>query len=225
MQKRHANQKKTFSFEYEFEDMIWLFIKNIKIERSFRKLNHKWIESYKIKKVLKDVCQLDLSSSMKIHDTFHISLLRKTTIDFLIEQIQSSSSSIMINEDKKKKYEINDIFNSRYHYDKLQYRIVWIDHFSNKAWYSAENFSNHSKNILIEYHQKYSNKSKSKLRLIASITSMIDPFYWLQQAKNLVKDTLNKMQAKMKKDDRKEFNKDSFVTKILMRKEIWISVY
>ncbi len=56
MQKRHANQKRTSSFEYEFKDMIWLFIKNIKIERSFRKLNHKWIESYKIKKVLKDVC-------------------------------------------------------------------------------------------------------------------------------------------------------------------------
>jgi hypothetical protein len=56
MQKRHANQKRMFSSEYEFEDMIWLFIKNIKIERSFKKLNHKWIKSYKIKKVLRDVC-------------------------------------------------------------------------------------------------------------------------------------------------------------------------
>jgi hypothetical protein len=177
MQKRHANQKRTFSFEYEFEDMIWLFIKNIKIERSFKKLDHKWIESYKIKKVLKDVCQLDLSQSMKIHDTFHISLLRKTAIDFFIEQIQSSSSSMMIDEDEKKKYEINDILNSRYHYDKLQYRIVWIDHFSDRTWYSAKNFQNHSKNVLIEYHQKYSNKSESELRLIASIASMIDHFY------------------------------------------------
>jgi hypothetical protein len=54
---------------------------------------------------------------------------------------------------------------------------------------------------------------------------MIDHFYWLQQAKNLVKDTLNKMQAKMKKDDQKEFNKDSFVTNVLTRKELWISAY
>jgi predicted metal-dependent hydrolase len=205
--------------------MIWLFIKNIKIERSFRKLNHKWIESYKIKKVLRDVCQLDLSSSMKIHNTFHISLLRKTAIDSLIEQIQLSSSSIMIDEDEEEKYEINDILDSRYHYGKLQYRVVWIDHSSDRAWYSAENFQNHSKNILIEYHQKYSNKSESELRLIASIASMIDHFYWLQQAKDLMKDTLNKMQAKMKKDNRKEFSKDSFVTKILVRKELWISAY
>jgi hypothetical protein len=225
MQKRHANQKRTSSFEYEFEDMIWLFIKNIKIERFFRKLNHKWIESYKIKKVLKDACQLNLSSSMKIHDIFYISLLRKTAIDSFIEQIQSSSCSIMINENEEEKYEINDILDNRYHYDKLQYRIVWIDHFSDRAWYSAENFQNHSKNILIEYHQKYSDKSESELRLIASIASMIDHFYWLQQAKNLVKNILNKMQAKMKKDNRKKFSKDSFVIKILIREELWISVY
>jgi hypothetical protein len=104
-QKKYANQKRTFSFKYKFEDMISLFTKNIKIEWLFRKLNHKWIDSYKIKKISKDVCQLNLSQSMKIHDIFHISLLRKAAIDFLTEQIQSSSSSIMISEDEKKEYE------------------------------------------------------------------------------------------------------------------------
>ncbi len=224
-QKRHADQKKALSSEYVIEDEVWLFIKNIKTKRSFRKLNHKWIESYKIKKVIRDACQLDLSQSMKIHDTFHISLLRKAAIDLLTEQIQSSSSSIIINEQNEEEYEIDDILNSRYHYEKLQYRVIWIDHSSDRAWYSTENFQNHSKNVIIEYHQKYSNKSESELRLIASIASMTDHFYWLQQAKNLVKDTLNKMQAKMKKDNRKEFNKDSFVAKILIRKELWISAY
>jgi hypothetical protein len=87
IQKRYVDQKRTFSSEYEVEDMIWLFTKNIKIERSSRKLNHKWIESYKIKKIIRDACQLDLSQSMKIHDIFHIFLLRKTAIDSFIEQI------------------------------------------------------------------------------------------------------------------------------------------
>jgi hypothetical protein len=222
MQKRYENQKRTSSSEYEFEDMIWLFIKNIKVERSFRKLDHKWIESYKIKKVLKNACRLKLSSLMKIHNTFHISLLRKTAIDSFIEQIQSSSSSIIIDEEEK--YEINDILDNRYHYDKLQYKVVWIDHSSDKAWYLAENFQKHSKEIFINYHQRYSDKSESKLRLIASIALMTDHFYWLQQAKNLVKNTLNKMQTKMK-DNRKEFNKSSFVTNVLARKELWVSAY
>jgi hypothetical protein len=140
MQKKHADKHKTFSSEYQLEDMMWLFIKNIKIERSFRKLNHKWIKSYKIKRLLKDACQLNLLSLMKIHNTFHISLLRFAATDFLTEQIQSWSFSIII-KDEEKEYEINDILNSRYHYEKLQYKIIWIDHFSDKAWYSTEKFS------------------------------------------------------------------------------------
>ncbi len=154
--------------------MIWLFIKNIKIERLFRKLNHKWIDFYKIKKTLKEVCQLELFSSMKIHDTFHTSLLRLATTNSLIEKMQSSSSSIVINEEEE--YKVNDILDNCYHYDKLQYRMIWIDHLSNKTWYSTKNFE-HSRESLDDYHRRYSNKSKSKLRLIASITSIIDYFY------------------------------------------------
>jgi ribosomal protein L11 len=123
IQKKYVDQKKTSSFEYKCEDMIWLFIKNIKIERSSKKLNHKWIELYKIKKISKDVCQLDLSQSMKIHDTFYISLLKSTSNNSFIEQIQSSSSLIIV-ENEKKEYKINDILNSRYHYNKLQYKVI-----------------------------------------------------------------------------------------------------
>jgi hypothetical protein len=124
IQKKYVDQKKTFSSEYKLENTIWLFTKNIKTERSFKKLNHKWIDLYKVKKVLKNACQLSLSQSMKIHDTFHISLLRKAATDFLIEQIQSSSSFIVISENEKKEYKMNDILNNRYHYNKLQYKIV-----------------------------------------------------------------------------------------------------
>jgi hypothetical protein len=123
-QKHYADRKRNASFKYVVEDEMWLFIKNMKTKRSSRKLNHKWIESYKIKKILKNACQLNLSQSMKIHDIFHISLLRKIAINFLIEQIQSSSSSIIIKKDDEEKFEINDILNSKYHYEKLQYKVV-----------------------------------------------------------------------------------------------------
>jgi hypothetical protein len=177
-QKLYADRKRSVSSEYVVEDAMWLFIKHIKTERSFRKLNHKWIDLYKVKKVMKEACQLNLSSSMKIHDIFHTFLLRKAAIDFLIEQISSSSLSIVV-KDEKEKYEINDILDSRYHYEKLQYRMIWIDHFSDRAWYSTENFE-HSAKVLDDYYRRYSNKSESQLRLIASIASMTDHFYWLQ---------------------------------------------
>jgi predicted metal-dependent hydrolase len=222
MQKKHADKHRTFSSEYWLKDMMWLFIKNIKTKRSFRKLNHKWIDLYKIKKILKEACQLELLSSMKIHDTFHTSLLRSTVTNSLIEQIQSSSLSIVINEEEE--YEVDDILNSRYHYDKLQYKVVWIDHFSDRAWYSAENFQNHSKEILNDYHRRYSEKIESNLRLIIIIEAMLSQ--WIKnehkEAKQLIQDVLNKMKANM--NDQKRFSKDSFEINVLARKESWVSV-
>jgi hypothetical protein len=214
-QKRYADQKRTFSSEYVIKNEIWLFIKNIKTKRLFRKLNHKWIESYKIKKIVKDTCQLNLSQSMKIHDTFHIFLLRKAAIDFFTKQIQSSSLSIIIDDQNEEKYEIDDILNSRYHYEKLQYRVVWIDHSSDRAWYSAENFE-HFKNILKDYHQRYSTKSESKMRLIAIIETMLSK--WIrrehEEAKQLIQNVFNKMKSEMKENDRKRSSKDSFETNL-----------
>jgi predicted metal-dependent hydrolase len=173
-------------------------------------LNHKWIDFYKIKKILKEACQLELSSSMKIHDTFHTSLLRLAVTNSLTEQIQSSSLSIVINEEEE--YEVNDILNSRYYYDKLQYKVAWIDHSSDRAWYSAKNFQNHSKEILNDYHQKYFQKIESNLRLIIIIETMLSQ--WIKdehkKAKQLIQDVLNKMKTKMKENDRKRFSKDSF---------------
>ncbi len=210
-QKRYANKKEIFAFDYQFDDTIWLFIKNIKIERSFKKLNHKWIKSYKIKRLLRDACQLNLSSSMKIHDTFHIFLLRSVATDSLIDQMQSLSSSIIV-KDEDEEYEMNDILDSRYHYEKLQYKVVWIDHFSDRVWYSTENFQNHSKEILNDYHQRYSEKFESNLRLIVIIEAMISQWIKIdyKEAKRLIQDVLNRMKAKMKEHDRKRSSKDSF---------------
>jgi hypothetical protein len=222
-QKRHADHKRDISSKYKEEHMIWLSIKNIKTKRSLRKLNHKWIESYKIKKVLKSVCQLDLSSSMKIHDTFYISLLRSASSDSFNEQIQSSSFSIVINEEEE--YEINDILNSRYHYDKLQYKIAWIDHSSDRAWFSAENFQNHSKEILNDYHQRYFQKIELNLRLIIIIEAMLSQ--WIKnehkETKQLIQNVFNKMKTNM--NDQKRFSKNSFEINVLARKESRVSAY
>jgi lysyl-tRNA synthetase class I len=155
---------------------------------------------------------------MKIHDIFYTFLLRKVAMNSLIEQIQFSSFLVMMNDEEE--YEVNDILNSRYHYEKLQYRIIWIDHSSNKAWYFAENFQNHSKEILNDYHQKYFAKLESKMRLIIIIETMLSQ--WIKnehkKTKQLIQDVFNKMKTKTN-NDRKRFNKNSFAIKILTRKE------
>jgi hypothetical protein len=84
----------------------------------------------------------------------------------------------------EKKNEMNDILDSRYHYDKLQYKIVWTDHFSDRAWYSTKNFE-HFKNILKNYHQRYLEKFESELRLIVIIETMLSQ--WIKNEHKEVK--------------------------------------
>jgi hypothetical protein len=75
--------------------------------------------------------------------------------------------------DEEEEYAVNDILNSKYHYEKLQYKTAWTNHFSDKARYSAENFQNHSKEILNDYHQRYFEKFDSTLKLIVIIEAML----------------------------------------------------
>jgi hypothetical protein len=161
---------------------------------------------------------------MKIHNTFHTALLRSAFNDSLTEQIQSSSLSIVMNDEEE--YEIENILDSRYHYDKLQYKIVWIDHLSDRAWYAEENFQEHFKEILNDYHRRYFIKSESDLRLIVIIEAMLS--YWIKnehkETKQLIQDVLNRMKAKMKENGRKRFSKDSFVTNVLIREEFELNV-
>jgi lipoprotein NlpI len=69
-QKHQADKIRKNSSDYKVEDLVWLFIKNIKTSKSFKKLDHKMIDSYKVTKILKNACQLNLSDSMKIHNNF-----------------------------------------------------------------------------------------------------------------------------------------------------------
>jgi hypothetical protein len=84
-QKHYADRKRNASFEYVVEDEMWLFIKNIKTERSSRKLDHKWIESYKVKKILKDACvRMMILEQLKRRRR---TLFRRRKFDILIRSV------------------------------------------------------------------------------------------------------------------------------------------
>jgi hypothetical protein len=62
-------------------DSVWLSIRNLKTDRPSKKLDYKMISSFKINKAFGNVYTLDLPAHMKIHLTFHVSLLRKDPAD------------------------------------------------------------------------------------------------------------------------------------------------
>ncbi len=189
------------------------------------------LESFKILKKRDSLYKLDLFVEMNIHSVFHISLLRKNFDDFLLEQIISSLSSIMI--DDEQKFNVEDIVDSRLMSKalnkRLQYKVRWIEHLFYRKCYSTENFD-HAKEIVVDYHDRYSNKFESHSIIVSLITHQIKNIDWINQdikdAKNLIQKILNKMKKEMKSKikvsifnvDRnitiiKAVRQDSFVTK------------
>ena len=70
-----ANQHQKKTLGYRVGNMVWLSTKNIKTKRLSKKLDYKMISSYKIKELIGSLYQLDLPTSIRIHNVFHLNLL------------------------------------------------------------------------------------------------------------------------------------------------------
>jgi hydroxymethylpyrimidine pyrophosphatase-like HAD family hydrolase len=130
-------------------------------------------------------------------------IIEKEFRRFLSKQIISFSSSMMIDNDQK--FEIENIVDfrlmSRTFNKQLQYKIKWVEHFSDRKWYFVENFD-HAKEIVVDYHHRYSHKSKQQLIIVSLIINQVMKINWIKQsmknAQNLIQKTLNRMKKRKK---------------------------
>jgi len=90
---------------------MFLFSQNIIIDRFIKKLKDKMLDSFLIIKKIEALYKLKLSTFIKVYNVFHSNLLRANLGDSLSNQIQESLEFIVTL--KSKKYELNDILNSR----------------------------------------------------------------------------------------------------------------
>ena len=166
--KKYANKHRKTIANYQSKNKIWLSTKNIKTKKSSKKFDDKKLNFFRMLKSKKNNVKFNLSNFMKIHNNFHIFLIRKDFDDFLIDQQKKSSSSIIVNDENE--WKVDDILNFRKfeRNKKLQYRAKWMNHSSNKKWYDANNFDN-AKKIVAEFHTRYFDKFSWSWRFLMSI--------------------------------------------------------
>jgi len=101
--------------------------------------------------------KLDLPPSMRIHNTFHISLLELYNDDKFPSQRAQPPHPIII--EGEPEYEGEQIIDSRLHYGKLQYRAKWTGYppEHDKVWYPYEHFEN-AGIAKQQFYQKYPGK-------------------------------------------------------------------
>ena len=105
-------------------DMVWLLPRNIRTTRPCRKHDYKEIGAFKIfARIGTSAYKLDLLASIRIHNTFHISL-RELYNDNKLPSQRSEAPPPILTEGEPE-YEPEEIVDSRLHYNKLQYRAKW----------------------------------------------------------------------------------------------------
>jgi hypothetical protein len=104
---------------FNVENKILLNFKNIHTSRSFKKFNHKYYESFEMQNLVqKQAYKFNLSHTFRIHNVFHVFLLKSFKKRFN-EVI--TSLSIMINEEKHDEMKL--ILNNKLYRKTLQYFV------------------------------------------------------------------------------------------------------
>ena len=139
-------------------DMVWLLPRNIRTTRPCKKLDYMKIGPFKIlTRIGTSAYKLDPLASMRIHNTFHISLLKLYNDNKLPSQRSEPPLPIII--EGEREYELEKIIDKRLHYNKLQYRAKGTGYSPehDKTWYPAENFEN-ADLAKRNFHSRYPNK-------------------------------------------------------------------
>ncbi len=106
----YANKKRDRESTLKKRNKAYLLRRNIKTKRSSNKLNHTKLESFEILKEKRLInYKLNLSTFMKIHSIFHISLLKFADLN---TSIQTESSEIN-SESQNIKYEVKNILDQQ----------------------------------------------------------------------------------------------------------------
>ena len=96
MNQANKHRKK---INYKIESKMFLNERNIITARSFKKLDDKILDSFINLDFVDSSYKLKLSKSMHIHDVFHSHLLRSVVNNFLPDQKNEFSDSIVINDE------------------------------------------------------------------------------------------------------------------------------
>ncbi len=136
----YVNKKKDRESIFKKKNKVYLLRRNIKMKRSSNKLNHMKPKSFEILEEKRLInYKLNLSTFIKIHSVFHISLLKSANLN---SSIQTESSKID-SKNQNIEYEVENILNQQNIKDQSHWLVKWKDyeHIKN-TWESRRNLKN-----------------------------------------------------------------------------------
>jgi len=123
---KYYNAKRRTEKPIDVGDSVLLSLQNVKTRRPSKKLDIRWSGPYRVSaKVGNLAYRLELPASMKIHNVFHISLLRHFESPVIPGQSYDPPGPVET-DDLEESWEIRSILDSRIVGNKLMYEVEWL---------------------------------------------------------------------------------------------------
>jgi hypothetical protein len=151
---------------YKVGDQVMLSAQNINTIRPSKKLDFKRLDPFTIvDRVSTHAYRLDLPSTMKIHNVFHVGLLEKYTPSDIPGQLDDPPPPVIV--DGEEEYGVENIISSRSvncgKKRKIQYLVEWTGYGGTEeetTWQDPEDLTN-SVDKVKEFHNWYPNKPRA----------------------------------------------------------------
>ena len=142
--------------EFKPGDRVWLDARNLPTSRPSKKLDWKRLGPFEIaKRIGTQAYQLKLPATMRIHPTFHVSLLDPYRESLIPDRVQRPPPPARIGAHEY--FEVEAILDSKLIRRRLFYLIKWQGYpDSENSWESATNVS--APDLIRQFHEAYPTK-------------------------------------------------------------------
>ena len=159
LQEYHANKKQMSAYDFKSENKIYLSTQNLKTQWLMKKLDWKFTKWLMIRqKMSLYTYELELSSEMKVHSMFHISLLQFSKDNLISKQVLLPQ--FMIVENEKNSYFVDLIDDMKWNtkFTWFELLIKWKE-YKQRTWKSYTTIKKNTLILIKKFHQDYSSQS------------------------------------------------------------------
>jgi len=152
--------------EYQIGDMVWLRADNIKTRRPCKKLDDVRLGPFKvIKKINIVTYEVELPSTMKIHNVFHVDRLDPVTAvisELRTDERPAAAAPVITDHEAERLYAVKEIVDSRVVDGQLHYKIDWEGYSKDEQSWEPAAAVAHLTLLTRAFHKLFPNKPRPR---------------------------------------------------------------
>ena len=164
-QKKYANRRRSPAPDFKEGQLVLLKRTNIRTDRPSDKLDLKLLGPFKILRIVgSSAYRLDLPATMKVHPTFHVSLLEPYHSNDLPARRPAPPPEPIVDDDGDLRYHVKTILKSRLHRRAFQYFVRWAGYDANSDSWIPHTELDDDDPLVLEFHTKHPSAASTPAR-------------------------------------------------------------